>query len=444
MSGLEIIVGTYEEYTVGYKVEPLKTDPSSLYLKEIFSTHSHTSSIRVLASHDKFLASGGADDRICIFDLESGTLKDELLHHNGTVNCLTFVPDGSYLFSCSFDGSVSAINMKKLAIDKTWKNAHKAPVLCISVHPSGNLMLTLGADMSLRTWDLVKGRMIYTRGLRNDPKYKGGLSWVEWGPDGSFFALMGAHSIDVISLETTKSVRTVQCPCRPVTFCWISETEIAVGLDDGHLLMFNVNEEGEPEKIKAYETRLKAMQFAAGHLATASSGGDISLWKIENNELREVCTTNLGCRPTCLVLVEADRLGLHKYLATQEDSKEELKQQLKRIRSIGKVIVEREDELQESDEEGGKSSKKSKRQSRQNGKEQITSPVLKKKKKIKEQLSGLPVVASLTESNKERHNQSTSGIWEEEDIQEIKESVEETPSREKLKKKKSNMQVQIL
>lgn len=388
----------------------------------------------MLASHNTLLASGGADDRICIFDLESGTLKDELLHHNGTINCLTFAPDGSYLFSGSHDGSVSAVNVKKLAVDKTWKNAHNAPVLCVSIHPSGNLSLSLGMDMTLRTWDLASGRTIYTRGLRNDPKYKGGLAWVEWSPDGSFFALMGTRSIDVISLETTKSVRMVQCPCKPVSFCWISDTEIAVGLDDGHLLMFDVNEEGEPEKIQAYETRLKAMQFVAGHLATASSGGDVSLWKIEGNEFREVCTTNIGCRPTCLVLVEADRLGLHKYLAPQEDSKEELKQQIRKTSSIGKVIVEQEDAVQASDEEGSKKQKKKKRSLKsKKEQEQMSAPASKRKKKETqdEELSSSPSVTSI---------KSMAGTWEEEDVcsEEVDNSKKNVEKKKHKKKQKCN------
>ncbi|XP_055546634.1 p21-activated protein kinase-interacting protein 1-like [Wyeomyia smithii] len=416
MAGLELIIGTYEEYTVGYKVEPFKTDPSRQYLKEIFSTHNHTASVRALASHGKILASGGADDRICLFDLEHGTLRDEMLHHNGTVNCLTFSPDGCFLFSGSHDGAISAINVKKLTVEKTWKNAHKSAVLCISIHPQGKLALSLGVDMQLRTWDLVTGRTIYTRGLRNDPKFGGSLSWVDWSPDGLHFALVGNRVVDVISTETTKSARTVSCTSKPISFCWISDTEIAVGLDDGHLLMFGIaaGEQDEPEKIKAYESRLKAIAVVGDYLATASSAGDISLWKIDGDDFRELCTTNIGCRPTCLLLVEADRLGLHQYLKQVEDSKEELKQQLKTIRSVEKVTVEYEDSLQEDgDSIEQKKKRKKKRQPEESG---IFGESSSEKKKQKTNVLQLKPTSSAKKKNKKVANRSSIGVWDEEDI----------------------------
>lgn len=427
MAGLELIVGTYEEYTVGYKVEPFKTDPSRQYLKEIFSTHNHTASVRVLASHGKLLASGGADDRICIFDLETGTLRDELLHHNGTVNCLTFSADGSYLFSGSHDGTIAAINVKKLAVDKTWRNAHKAAVLTITIHPQGKLALSLGADMTLRTWDLVTGRTIYTRGLKGDSRFGGLLSWVEWSPDGAHFALVGNRVVDIVSVDTTKSARTVTCSSRPVSLCWISDTEVAVGLDDGHLVMFDLADgpEVEPEKIRAYETRLKAMAIVNNHLATVSSSGDISLWQIDGSELHELCTTNIGCRPTCLVLVEADKHGLHKYLQKQEDSKDELKNQLKKIHAIGKVIVEHEDPLQNQQ----KASKKNKKRPEPTS---FSTPLAKKPKPA-------PVTTSLKKKKPQKNTSlAASGIWEEEDVGEGEEvaSVKPSPEVEKKKKKK--------
>lgn len=428
MAGLELIIGTYEEYTVGYKVEPFKTDTSRQYLKEIFSTHNHTASVRVLASHGKLLASGGADDRICIFDLETGTLRDELLHHNGTVNCLTFSADGSYLFSGSSDGTIAAINVKKLAVDKTWRNAHKAAVLTITIHPQGKLALSLGADMTLRTWDLVTGRTIYTRGLKGDSRFGGFLSWVEWSPDGAHFALVGNRVVDVVSVDTTKSARTVTCSSRPVSLCWISDTEVAVGLDDGHLVMFDLGDgaEVEPEKIRAYETRLKAMAIVGNYLATASSSGDISLWEIDGSELHELCTTNIGCRPTCLVLVEADKHGLHKYLQKQDDSKEDLKNQLKRIHAIGKVIVEHEDPLQAAATQ--KSQKRAKSKKRPAGGEpaepptSFSTPLAKKAKSAQKKRAANTSVAS--------------GIWEEEDVGEVEPSEPvASPVGEKKKKK---------
>lgn len=52
-----------------------------------FSTHSHTGSIRSVTSNGKMVASGGADDRICLYDLEKRLEIDDLYIHDGTINC---------------------------------------------------------------------------------------------------------------------------------------------------------------------------------------------------------------------------------------------------------------------------------------------------------------------------------------------------------------------
>lgn len=415
MAGLEVIIGTYEQFTAGFKVEPLKTDPYRLYMKEIFSTHNHTGSVRVLATHGKLLASGGADDRICIFDLETGQLKDEMLHHNGTVNCLAFSPKGDYLFSGSSDGKISAINTKRLIIDKTWSNAHKGPVLSLDIHPKGRLALTLGSDMNVKTWDLVTGRAICVRGLRNDPKYHA-LSHIKWNPGGDSFVLMDDRMVDVISVEKTHSSRTVKCPSKPICLCWISDTELAVGLDDGHLMMFNVEDDIEPEMIPIYESRVKAMASIGDLLATTSSAGDVSLWKIDGKDFSEICATNIGCRPICMVVTEADKLGLHKYLRQSDDDKDEVRKQLKRIQTIGKVTVETEDPILEAAEQPcPKKSKKNKRTDLLTEANNNDSTPISDKQKGAFQ-STPKDIGCLSSQKKRTLVFNMSGTWEEEDV----------------------------
>jgi protein MAK11 len=52
-------------------------------LFQSFSTHSHTSSIRTVATNGGLAASGGADDRICIYDLKNRKEIDDLYIHDG-------------------------------------------------------------------------------------------------------------------------------------------------------------------------------------------------------------------------------------------------------------------------------------------------------------------------------------------------------------------------
>jgi protein MAK11 len=81
----------------------------------------------------------------------------------------------------------------------------------ISVHPTGKLALTLGDDMTIRTWNLINGRQAYATNLKNKEKLGGISDYVEWSPDRDFFALSGAKTIEVWSIDTGLIVQSRMC-----------------------------------------------------------------------------------------------------------------------------------------------------------------------------------------------------------------------------------------
>lgn len=84
-----------------------------------------------------------------------------LTTHNGMVNHLRFTPDATHLFSTSSDGSLSATRTGSWISEQLWKSPHNGKAVThVSIHPSGKLALTLGADLTLKTWNLIKGRQV--------------------------------------------------------------------------------------------------------------------------------------------------------------------------------------------------------------------------------------------------------------------------------------------
>lgn len=77
------------------------------------------------------------------------------------INNVRFTPDATHLFSVSSDGSMAAIRTGSWISEGKWKAPHGGKAVNhISIHPSGKLALTLGADLTLKTWNLVKGRQV--------------------------------------------------------------------------------------------------------------------------------------------------------------------------------------------------------------------------------------------------------------------------------------------
>lgn len=130
-------------------------------MHQSFAVHAHNGSIRTVHANGKYLASGGADDRIYVYDMKKRQEIQLLTMHNAMINHLRFTPDVTHLFSASCDGSLAATRAGSWISEGLWKSPHSGkPVTHISIHPSGKLALTLGADLTLKTWNLVKGRHV--------------------------------------------------------------------------------------------------------------------------------------------------------------------------------------------------------------------------------------------------------------------------------------------
>lgn len=52
-------------------------------MDQTFATHSHLASIRSVASNKHYLASAGADEVVCLYDMRYRTESGKLVHHNG-------------------------------------------------------------------------------------------------------------------------------------------------------------------------------------------------------------------------------------------------------------------------------------------------------------------------------------------------------------------------
>lgn len=313
-----------------------------------FSTHSHTSSIRTVASNGKFVASGGADDRICLYNLEKRQAIDDLYIHDGTINSLEFTPCGNYLVSGGSDGKMSFVKSSNWKVDKVFEKAHKgSSVNFISVHPSGKLALSIGSDLILRTWNLINGRQAFATSLKNKA-FGTTVDFVQWSPSGDYFLVAGKDTIEVWSTEQAEVIATKKSEARPTAVSWLSDSDILVGMDNGKLLFFNwEDEEEEATLCEIYDNRVKAMKYLDGYLVTASSNGELNIWKVileDKVEIDMICGVNIGCRLICLDIIDLAKAGLVSEV--KDEDQEELKRtQVKQLfKTSGAVVVEIDDD----------------------------------------------------------------------------------------------------
>jgi protein MAK11 len=321
---------------------------------QTFSNKSHTSSVRCIASYKNMVASGGADDRIAMYDFEKRRVLDDLYVHDGTINTLAFVSDengGSYLLSGGADGKINMIKSNNFKLDKTFQKAHKgSAVNHIAVHPSGKFCLSIGDDMTLRTWNLIKGRQAFATNLKNK-SMGNSITSIEFSEKGDNFAICGGKVLEVWDTLQASIVFTKTCESKITAISWISDEDILIGMEDGRLICCNFTNDDNPFVCEIYQTRIKAMKYRDGFLATASSSGSLNLWKIHSDdklELVMISGIEIGCRPISIDIIKSTSEVEIK--SEPEDVKEE-KTLTRSLKTHEKIIIEGNDDDEDDDEE---------------------------------------------------------------------------------------------
>ncbi len=116
------------------------------------SFHEHSARINALCfSHNgRFLASGGNDNRVALYEVWKGVPK-HLEGHFDYVFGLAFAPDDKTLVSTSWDGTIRFWSLANYQV--ALKLAHDGGgVHSVAFSPTGTLMATTGSDGTVRLW----------------------------------------------------------------------------------------------------------------------------------------------------------------------------------------------------------------------------------------------------------------------------------------------------
>jgi WD40 repeat protein len=112
----------------------------------------------VAVSHDgSLIASGGADEQIRVWDVESMKERTVLKGHRGAVLSVAFAPNQVYLVSGGQDGLVRVWDRVKGTLVRELKG-HAGPVVAVAALPGGTRFLSAGADRTVRLWDGSGGK----------------------------------------------------------------------------------------------------------------------------------------------------------------------------------------------------------------------------------------------------------------------------------------------
>lgn len=246
---------------------------------------------------------------IRVYDIERQREVGVLCEHVGSITCLDFY-GRDCLLSGSSDGSIIVWNCATWDCLKVLRG-HTAAVLDLSVHPSGRLALSIGADKTVYAWNLLKGRSLYKKGLKSYP------SLVKWFRNGNAYAIASRQLIDLYDVETGAVFQTLTLPAPVLAVDFFAGGAAAVvGAADSTVRVFDTATGHCGHEIRdAHENRVRHVAHTTGpdghaFIVTASSDGHVKVWKLPQRSTEPshqngdafVGSLRTGDRLTCMVV----------------------------------------------------------------------------------------------------------------------------------------------
>jgi WD40 repeat protein len=151
----------------------------------------------VYSPDGKFIASGGSDNRIRLWEPETGKEIRALEGHKGSVNCIALSADGKWLASGS---QAHELHLWEVATGKVHRRflGHTAPIERLALSPNGKVLASSCLGGTLRLWDTDTGKE--TRSLPIDKGHR--VQGMQFTPDSKHLAFnnrsdQGIQLVDV-------------------------------------------------------------------------------------------------------------------------------------------------------------------------------------------------------------------------------------------------------
>ncbi|EXB25446.1 p21-activated protein kinase-interacting protein 1-like protein [Morus notabilis] len=312
---MSLIAGSYERFIWGFKLKPLKTDPTTqtLTLTPLFSYPSHLSSVTSAAAAGPAAASGGSDDTVHLYDLSAASSLGSLHDHAASVTSLSFfTPPGlsfpRNLVSADADGSVCIYDADPFVLLKTVR-VHKKGINDLAIHPSGKLALTVGRDECLGMLNLIRGRRSFYCRIGRE------ASLVRFDSGGDKFFMVVDRKISVHEAEDAKIVAELESPMRVLCAASGENGLLFTGGEDCSITAWDTNSGKVAYNIKeAHSSRVKGIIVLSRNagaaadddpylVSSASSDGVIRVWDVRmamKEKPNPLAEANTKSRITCL------------------------------------------------------------------------------------------------------------------------------------------------
>lgn len=284
-------LGILEEATENFKKqteENIRANAQKWTLNKTIEVKYFMSSpiiVNSIAIHpqEPIIAGDCEDNKIRLWDANTGKYIYIFLAHSKRVNSLAFNPDGLILASVSSDDRIKLWNCKTKKCIATLQHTG---VNCCAFSPDGLILATGSDDKTIKLWHGKTGNYITT--------LKGHLYWIRtvaFSPDGKILASGSSHRDDTINiwdLATNKVIFNLKDPTNTVSSLAFSPDNkiIANGSYDKTIKLWNIKTRKLINTLNGHTDFVRSTIFSLDGLILASAGDDntIKLWNWKTGE----------------------------------------------------------------------------------------------------------------------------------------------------------------
>ncbi|KAH0796956.1 p21-activated protein kinase-interacting protein 1-like [Histomonas meleagridis] len=295
-------IGTYDGILYCYRIwnipegcteipEEIPEGHVGLYAKLLFNFKPHEGSVRSLASSKRYVASGGFDGSISIFDLKTMKNVGSLITHDDCVESLQFFQN-SYLISGSADKTLCIWRTTDWSMMKQLKG-HVGPVLTHAISNTGKFMLSGGKDGAIRMWDLMHAHNARTRKLNVIPVFIGFTDDSRqffFGFDNNVVVVDGVSESTIYQFTHEKNV----------TCFSLNNNVLWIGTIEGHIYAWSMETGDSLGEYIISDDRIKMVKATRNLIVTLTSSGDCKIGIVDNEfNIDTVLSWSLDMRITC-------------------------------------------------------------------------------------------------------------------------------------------------